>query len=172
MTQETMYDYRRFSIAERDRRWRAVRKLMARDGIDVIVAPNNNGNSTDWQADARYLSHCGGGADASIACVFPLHGDVTVVATSAAERWGPRIQNWVTDVRECRRRYGKGMAERLLELGMERGRIGVSGLVGGTRTPEGTIIAGTLQALTTALPHASFVDVSEMLQEAREVKSD
>jgi Xaa-Pro aminopeptidase len=171
-TARPMHPYRRFSLQERDRRWRLVRELMARDGIDAIVAPNNNGNSTDWQADARYLSHCGGGADASIGCVFPLEGEVTVAATSAAERWGPAIQNWVTDVRECKRRYGRVMAERLLELGLERGRIGVSGLVGGTRTPEGTIMNGTLQALVEALPNATFVDVAELLQEAREVKSD
>src|ERR1700687_3773045 len=56
--------YRRFSLAERDRRWAAVRRLMARDGLAAIFAPNNPGNSTDWQADSRYLSQCGGGADA------------------------------------------------------------------------------------------------------------
>ena len=47
MAEGSTYDYRRFSLAERDRRWRAVRELMARDGIEVIVAPPNNGNSTD-----------------------------------------------------------------------------------------------------------------------------
>src|SRR5512135_645884 len=73
----TVHPYRRFSLAERDRRWAAVRALMRRDGIAAIVAPQNPGNSTDWQADARYLSHCGGGADASIGVVFPLEGDVT-----------------------------------------------------------------------------------------------
>src|SRR5579871_218451 len=110
----TTHAYRRFSLEERDRRWRKVRNLMRRDDIAAIVAPQNPGNSTDWQADARYLSHCGGGADASISVVFPLEGDVTVVATSAKDRWGPKIQNWVTDVREVNRRYGQGMAERLL----------------------------------------------------------
>ena len=59
---ELQFDFRQFSIAERDRRWKALRGLMARDGIDAIVAPpQHNGNSTDWQADARYLSACGGG---------------------------------------------------------------------------------------------------------------
>ena len=100
-----MLDYRRFSIAERDRRWSAVRELMARDGIDVIIAPPNNGNPTDWQADARYPSHCGGGADASIGCVFPLHGEPMVVATSAV-RCGPKVQDWVSDAREADRAYG------------------------------------------------------------------
>jgi Xaa-Pro aminopeptidase len=163
--------YRRFSLAERDRRWAAVRRLMARDGLAAIFAPNNPGNSTDWQADARYLSQCGGGADASIACVFPLEGAVTVIATSAPERWGPAIQDWVADVRECKRRYGRFAAERLQELGLARARIGITGLEGGTRTPEGTIMHGTWRALAEALPQAQFVDATEILQEVREVKS-
>lgn len=164
--------YRRFSLQERDRRWRKVRDLMRRDGIAAIVAPQNPGNSTDWQADARYLSHCGGGADASISVVFPLEGEVTAVATSAAERWGASVQTWVSDVREAKRRYGRVMAERLRELGITKEKIGICGLGGGTRTPEGTIMQGTYAALKQALPNAAFVDSSDLLQEAREVKSE
>src|SRR5919199_6760171 len=139
MSQADAYDYRRFSLAERDRRWNAVRERMARDGIDVIIAPPNPGNSTDWQADARYLSHCGGGLDASIGCVFPLEAEPTVVATSAV-RWGPLVQEWVRDVRDVNRHYGRAIAERLRELNADSTRIGVCGLGGGTRTPEGTIM--------------------------------
>src|SRR5262249_20253890 len=128
-------------------------------------------NSTDWQADARYLSHCGGGADASIGVGLPLDGDVTVVATSARERWGPLIQDWVADVREVNRRHGRGMAERPLGLGLQRGRIGVCGLGFGTRTPEGLIFHGTFMALREALPDAELVPASDLLQEVRQVKS-
>ena len=46
-----MHPYRRFSLAERDRRWKAIRELMVRDNLDAIVAPPNPGNSTDWQAE-------------------------------------------------------------------------------------------------------------------------
>ncbi|WP_185723346.1 M24 family metallopeptidase [Burkholderia cenocepacia] len=164
--------YRRFSLAERDRRWHAVRQLMRRDDLAALIAPPNPGNSTDWQADARYLSHCGGGADTSIGVVFPLDGDVTVVAASAKERWGPLIQDWVSDVRTVNRQFGAAMGERLRELGLDGQRIGVSGLKGGTRTPEGTIMHGTFRALTEALPGAEFVDASELMQDVREVKSD
>ena len=167
-----MQTFRRFSIAERDRRWAAVRKLMARDQLAAIVAPNNPGNSTDWQSDARYLSHCGGGADASIAVVFPLTGDVTVVATSAQERWGPLIQDWVGDVREANRRYGRIIGDRLRELGITKEKIGIAGLGGGTRTPEGTIMYGAYEAIVAACPQATLVDASDLMQEVRELKSD
>ncbi|HEY3115795.1 MAG TPA: M24 family metallopeptidase [Chloroflexota bacterium] len=170
MSESDAYDYRRFSLAERDRRWQAVRALMARDGIDVIIAPPNTGNSTDWQADARYLSHCGGGADASIGCVFPLHDEPTVVATSAV-RWGPRVQEWVVDVRDVNRKYGQAIAERLQELHADGKTIGICGLAGGTRTPEGTIVHGTYEAIVNAVPSSKIVNGTDLLQEVRCVKS-
>lgn len=170
MAEEQMYDYRRFSLGERDRRWKAVRERMARDGVDVIIAPPNTGNSTDWQADARYLSHCGGGADASIGCVFPLEDEPTVVATSAV-RWGPRVQTWVRDVRDVNRHYGRVIAERLRELKADGKRVGICGLAGGTRTPEGTVVHGTYEEIRKAIPNSEIVNATDLLQEVRCVKS-
>src|SRR5438034_7746422 len=79
-----LYPYPRFSLAERDRRWKAVRELMREHRLDVIVTPQNSGHSTDYQANSRYLTHVGGGGDADVAAVFPLDGEVTAIATSGA----------------------------------------------------------------------------------------
>lgn len=165
-----LHPYPRFSLAERDRRWKAVRALMREQNIDVIVCPNNTGNSTDFQANSRYLSHVGGGGDADIAVVFPLDGDVTAIATSAAPRW-PTTQEWTKDVREARRRYGKIAVERLKELKVDKGRIAVFGLGAGTRTPEGTISYGFWKQITDAFPQAELVDAAPVLNQARYVKS-
>ena len=54
-----LYPYPRFSFAERDRRWKAVRELMRQQRLDVIVTPQNSGHSTDYQANSRYLTHVG-----------------------------------------------------------------------------------------------------------------
>ena len=167
-----LYPYPRFSLAERDRRWEAVRERMAEQNIDVIVTPQNTGHSMDFQANTRYLTHCGGGGDADIAAVFPLHGEVTAIATSAAARW-PTVQDWTKDVREARREYGKIMVERLKELNIERGRIGITGLgeVEGTRTPEGTILHGTWNRIREAFPNAKLVDATPILTKVRYIKS-
>jgi Xaa-Pro aminopeptidase len=167
-----LYPYPRFSLAERDRRWQAVRGLMRDQRIDVVVTPNNTGHSTDFQANTRYLTHCGGGGDADVAAVFPLDGDVTAIATSAQPRW-PTVQEWTRDVREARRSYGRVIVERLKELNVDRGRIGITGLgeVEGTRTPEGTISYGTWKQIREAFPQAELVDASEILATVRYVKS-
>lgn len=167
-----LYPYPRFSLAERDRRWKAVRELMRQNRLDVIVTPNNTGHSTDFQANTRYLTHCGGGGDADIAAVFPLGGEVTAVATTAQARW-PTVQEWTQDVREARRNYGRVVVERLKELKVDRGRIGITGLgeVEGTRTPEGTISYGMWKQIREAFPQAELVDASAILAEVRYVKS-
>jgi Xaa-Pro aminopeptidase len=167
-----LYPYPRFSLAERDRRWKTVRELMRRQNIDVIVTPQNTGHSTDFQASTRYLTHVGGGGDSDIAAVFPLEGEVTAIATSAAPRW-PTVQDWTQDVREGRRNYGRVIVERLKELNVEHGRIGITGLgqVEGTRTPEGTILYGTWKQIREAFPHAELVDATAILTEVRYVKS-
>ena len=77
-----LYPYPRFSLAERDRRWQAVRELMRQQNLDVIVTPQNSGHSADYQANTRYLTHCGGG-EPDLAAVFPIVGAVTAIATSA-----------------------------------------------------------------------------------------
>jgi Xaa-Pro aminopeptidase len=166
-----LYPYPRFSIAERDRRWNAVRELMRRHNLEVIVTPQNSGHSADYQANTRYLTHCGGG-EPDLAAVFPLEGEVTVMATSAAPRW-PTVQDWTQDVREARRNYGRAIVERLKELNVERGRIGVTGLgeVEGTRTPEGTILYGTWKQIRGAFPNAELIDATAILEEVRYVKS-
>jgi Xaa-Pro aminopeptidase len=166
-----LHPYPRFSIEERDRRWAAVRRKMREVGIDVIVVPNNTGHSTDFQANARYLTHVGGGGDSDVAAVFPLEGDVTAIATSAAPRW-PCVQDWTVDVREANRAYGRATVERLKELKVDRGRIGIAGLGADTRTPEGTMLYGFWKALNDAFPHADFVDATDILRQVRIVKSE
>jgi len=168
------YPLPRFSLAERDRRWAAVRAEMAAHGVDVILAPQNTGHSMDYQADSRYLTHCGGGGDADIAAVFPLEGEVTAIATSAKPRWTPDIQDWTADVREARRNYGLVMVERIRELGLEKGRIGIAGLgeIGGTRSAEGLILHGTWLQVREAFPEAELIDATGIMATVRDVKSD
>ena len=54
MPVEQLFDVPRFSLAERDRRWAAVRGLMGEKDIDCLVAPNNTGHSMHFEAEARW----------------------------------------------------------------------------------------------------------------------
>ena len=84
--------------------------------------------------------------------------------------WWSIAQNWLTDIRPSRRSWGEPVIERMTELQLQSARIGVSGLSGLLRAPEGTVVTGMLDKVRGAFPKASFENATELLQEARFVK--
>ncbi len=160
-----------FSQAERERRWARVRRLMAREGLDALVAFPNSGHWDHFQADVRYLTQIGGNCT-EVAVVFPLEGEVSAVLRGENDiAWWSLQQDWVTDLRPARGFCSLRVAEQLKELGLERGRIGISGLEGLVRAPEGIVVWGMFERLRKALPHAILLNTTHVLQEARAIKS-
>jgi Xaa-Pro aminopeptidase len=164
-------DVPRFSVAERDARWARVRDLMRRDGLDAIVVLHDSQAWDQANANGRYLSSIGGNC-AWVSVVFPLEGDVTALTgpVPSVEYW-QEFQDWVTDIRPAFFNPTPLVVERLLELGLERGRIGVAGLGPVPRVPDGFVTHGAYTLLVERLPDAELVDASGMLNEARFVKS-
>lgn len=158
------------SLQERDRRYEKVRAEMARQRIDCLLLPANTGRWEQLQADSRYLSSIGGFAT-EVFTVFPLKGEVTAYIFNRAG-WWKQAQNWVQDVRDGRNRWGQNAIERIRELGLEKGTIGVAGLAGLFRAPEGIIPYSSIKAIQEAFPQAKLVNCTEMMQEIRAVKSD
>jgi Xaa-Pro aminopeptidase len=103
--------------------------------------------------------------------VFPVSGEVTAFVRGGNEiEWWSIAQSWVTDIRPSRRSWGEPVIERMRELKLERARIGVSGLSGLLRAPEGTVVTGIYDKVRQAFPHAQFENATELLQEARSIK--
>jgi len=97
----------RLSLAERDRRWAAVRKQMAARGLDAFVLW---GWPTMWDfytANARYLAPIGGNAEFNV-LVFPADGEPTSIVQMPTFLEGWRAaQDWVADVRPRRVELGR-----------------------------------------------------------------
>ena len=91
-----------FSLDERERRWKRVRELMKRDGIDLIVCLPCTNSHNRGQADARYLSQLGENSDESVVA-FPLEGHVTAWHSRAGVWPG---SNWLEDIRSAQRGAG------------------------------------------------------------------
>ena len=162
----------RFSAAERDRRWQRVRSLMERDALDAIVAPPHNGHHDHFSAYTRYLTGLGG-FSFEVGAVFPREGEVTaiVVPDVAPEKWRAQ-QDWVRDIRTHGRALGNGLIARLKELGLRKPRIGLAGLTGVPRFADGIVAHAFHDALVRAFPDAALVDCTQLLDEARYIKSD
>jgi Xaa-Pro aminopeptidase len=162
----------KFSLAEREQRWQRVRTLMARDNLDVIFAPPNTGLFDMFQANVRYLTGLGGN-HCMVAAVFPREGEVTAISSPDVDKqiWLQR-QDWVTDIRNVSANWGftGTVVSRLRELSGIR-RLGITGLSGNTRFPEGVTSHGVVERLRAMLPEIELVNANALMEEARFVKS-
>ncbi len=161
-----------FSLAERDRRYQAVRHEMAARGIDCLIAPQNTGEWDACQPDARYLTSIGGGATA-VAAVLPIDGPpIAIIRDPRRTEFWERAQDWITEVRgTAGGRWGEALVGAIRDLGCERGRIGIAGLEGVLRFPAGTVIHGEFAALREAFPDATFVNATDFMHDIRMIKS-
>ena len=159
----------RLSLKERDRRWAMVREEMRRQNLDCLVLC---GLPCEWDskiADARYLSPVAGNAEFNF-LVFPLQGEPTQLTPMLTflEYWA-MAQDWVKDIRQKKGTWANSVVTRLRELGLEKKRIGVDGLLG-PMDPMGF----SLQHLFgdgRSLPGAAFVNLDDTMERMRMVKS-
>jgi Xaa-Pro dipeptidase len=162
----------RLSLQERDRRWARVRALMRRDGLDAIITLANSSAWDHGNAYGRYLT-CIGGNCAQISAVFPVEGPVTAITGPIpTPAFWLQFQDWVTDVRSGFFHATPAIMERLRDLGFERGRIGIAGLKGVARVPDGLISHIAYTSLVEQLPQATFCNATLLLDEARFVKGE
>jgi Xaa-Pro dipeptidase len=161
-----------FSLEERDRRWKKVRDLMARDGIDLILCFPNTNRRDRGQQDSRYLTQLGENCEETTV-VFPIEGETTAWQTRAG---ATPSSIWLNDVRAAR--YGAGaevIIPHLREMGFQRGTLGIAGLTGSllarTRAPEGEANWQSVEMIKQAFSEARVVSATDVLAEARYQKS-
>lgn len=158
-----------FSEREKVRRWALVRREMEKASLDCLICLPNQGHWDQFGADGRYLTQIGG-FQTEVAVVFPREAEVTAVVRGPNEvEWWGLAQEWVADIRPSRRSYGEPVIQRLKELRAER--AGVVALQGLVRAPEGVVPWGTFEKIRSALPKVKFEDATNLMQEARSVKS-
>jgi len=159
------------SLEERDRRWDRVRKKMLMAGAEALIFL---GNDIYWgmgMANMRYVLQVDSqmGADA----FFPLEGN-PVVWYSIPHMNRPTsmylsIQNWVKDFRN--RGGMAAIAAEVRARGMDRAKLGLIGFSSTIQTTP-TLLHADVVNLQKELPNATFVDLSNLLQEMRMVKSE
>jgi len=164
------------SLKERDRRYKLVREEMERRGLDCLVIW---GDCAKWDikfASINYLTQIGGNGEVGM-CVFPKEGEPTVFlwAIYMIDEW-LEYQSWVKDVRSSRAtRWGRPywsntVIERIKELGLEKGKIGVVGLEG--TELEGDIPYVTYKKILEELPNAAFENATDLIENLRLIKSE
>jgi Xaa-Pro dipeptidase len=163
-------EYPTLSLKERDRRWANVRKEMAARGLDCIVLC---GWPAVWDfniANARYLCPIGGNAEFNV-LVFPLQGEPTsfIFSPVFTDYW-KGAQDWVADVRPKKRTFADSIADRITELKLTGATIGIDGLAG-PLDPDGWTPHSLYTRLQERLPGARLINLEDMLEKLRTIKS-
>ena len=162
-----------FSLGERDRRWAKVRRLMARDGVDVIFCLPCTNSHDRGAADARYLTQLGENSDESVVA-FPIEGPVTA--------WHSRggvwpSSNWFADIRPTPRGTGGATASGWLNENprYKNSTIAIAGLdssiLAHVRSAEGEVNWQSVDLIKRNFPNAKIVSATPVLGEARWRKS-
>src|SRR5579884_3319455 len=86
-----------FTLAERDRRWVAVRAAMADRGVDIIIIPPVGAPSSSFDGSAAYLLGSASLPD-GLACVLAHNGPLLALAANP----GLVLAPWSSDVRNAR----------------------------------------------------------------------
>jgi len=149
-----------YSLAERDRRWKAVRENAAKAGFDCILVPLGDG------VDGRYMTQL-----RCSAMALPTDGRAPMIIADRSSR-----NEWVPEPWQTGREWAEPMSEALLDLGMQRARIGVVGLKGGSVTHcssiDGVVNHTAFAQVMSKLPDAAFDDATDVVGLVRYVKSD
>ena len=155
----TVHIWNGYSLAERDRRWNAVRTNGARAGFDCILVPLGNGT------DGRYMTQL-----RCSAMALPTDGRAPVIVADRSSR-----NEWVPEPWQTGREWAEPMGEALLDLGMHHARVGVVGLKGGTVTHcssiDGVVNHRALELVMGKVPNATFADATDTVGMVRFVKS-
>ena len=161
--------YEKFSDAEFARRHEAARKLMARDGLDALILTGgpdiySHGGGVAWGAgllDDRGMCQY---------LVLPLKGEPTLIYPHyGCHIEAARKMASVRDVRSGQHgKYGKAVAERLIELNLQKGRIGITAA---NRTGPEYMGVQAYQDMQKLLPQASFVFCPTLFHELTYRKS-
>ncbi|MSO94898.1 MAG: aminopeptidase P family protein [Thermoleophilia bacterium] len=149
------------STTERDRRWSAVRHEMGRRGLQALIVHGSYACYRDSNANLQYMTN----VNDEGYLLFPLEHEPTLYTFE--NRLDP---TWVDDWRGAIPFFGKTIAGRVDELGLSRGRIGVSG-VSGLWGEYGGFPWATYVSLQKHLPSAEVVDATDLVENARRIKS-
>lgn len=163
--------YEQFSVEEYARRYEAIRSKMRSQHLDCVVVP---GGPSHWSFGGGMLWLTGHWEWHALACyvVVPLNGEPTLVYSMGGthcEAVRRETAAALSDVRGSRGgRYAEVMAERIKQLGLERGRIGLLEVDPRHRDYLPVNQFNTLQQM---LPDAEFVFTEGWMHELLSIHS-
>ncbi len=162
--------YNKFSDAEFARRHALARELMAREGLDALILTGGPdiwsfGSGVTWASglieERAMLQYV----------LLPRQGELTLIYPHpGCHIEAARKSVSICDVRGARGgHFGQVLGDRLIELGYQEGRIGITAA---DRTGPEYMGITCYREMTERVPKAKFVFLPQMFHELTHIKSD
>ncbi len=150
-----------FTTKERDRRYKAIRSGMEKEGLEGLIVYGTTGVGGRWNGNFVYLAdRCLFYGDALI--FFPLDKDPAIFISGENQYLEARRTSWIADIR-LTRQPARDLCAHLSFHNSTKGKVGVSSFA--------SMPAEIAQQLRAQLPNAEFLESSELIFAARENKS-
>lgn len=164
-------EFSQVSPQERDRRWARIREEMARRGVDCLLLNGNSGRWNEMNANIRYVAGYADPLSGTCYALFPAAGAGTLVTQMTGKR-SLFTMSWFEDLRVGQTvDLAKIVEERLTELGLASGRLGLVGMCFRARENVG-LPWNLLEEIRKRLPQLAIVDVTDLFFELRTLKSE
>lgn len=151
--------YRSLPVAERNRRWDALRVAMRDAGLDGLLVPIGNGS------DSLYLTSVRGSA-----IFFSAYAPDPAVVMDQGQS-----NDWVPDPIQTIRAWGEPTIRAMRSTEISSGTVGIAGLGSGQWTHvdagDGAVIHEPIVSVIEAFPRVTFVDATDVVGLLRAQKS-
>ena len=121
-------EFNQVSTAERDRRWAAIQGKMSERGIDCLAINGNSGRWNEMNANMRYVTGYADPLSGTCYALFPSTGPGTLVTQMTGKR-SLHTLSWFEDIRVGKSvDFAAIVEERLTDLGLTKGTLGLAGI--------------------------------------------
>ncbi|MYF70142.1 MAG: M24 family metallopeptidase [Proteobacteria bacterium] len=164
-----------YSMAERDRRWANIRRMMSENGYECLIVPKGMGDGINFLQHAEYVSNAFFMTPGAV--VFPLEGEPAVVGAMPSPN--PWIQQttrkWFEGGEQTP--IGELIVDFVNEMGLANGNIAVVGTQAAVEglnefINEGFVKYATWATVMAGLPEATFTDITPEFAELVMVKGE
>ncbi len=156
--------YTNFSSAEYEARYRRIRQMMEKESLDCLVLFATGKEMQ--QKNARYISGWADGIQQYV--VFPRQGEPTLFASISPHTLCAKLYSHLKDVRWSPN-DPDGVADRVIEAGCDKGRIGI---VGRDKRTFSTLPYDHFEQLKKRLPKAQWSFVTDKYEKIRAIKTE
>lgn len=159
--------YPRFSEEEMTRRFQNVRQAMERQQVECLIVAGSSSRWNEKNANIRYLSQFADKENMVSYLIVPLEGEPTLLIWASVRENNVRLMSNVKDIRPVHPFYMEAIIDRVTELGLTKGNIGIDSYDRYMGIPH-----NHYQKLTKGLPNATIKDVTGLVEKERLLKSN